>query len=289
MVQLSYNNYTAVITELGAELRSLKLSTGRELMWQADPRFWGKTSPVLFPLVGCPRGKKALFGGIEFPATRHGFARDVPFDYSKITANEASFTLNSSEATKELYPYDFKFVIKYRLLGDRLKLTYAVTNKGDVPLPFCIGAHPAFNLPFGANESFSDYKAVFETKVTASTPDFNGETFSSTSRTARLTDSDIFPLNYADYVNDVVFFDDIKANSLTLTKDGTHGVKVGWQGFTGVGLWTPTGMEAPFVCVEPWCGSADFDNDPPEFEKRRGVQTAAAGETLRYEMIISEV
>ena len=37
------------VEEHGAELKSLvRKNTGKEYMWKADPKFWGRTSPVLF-------------------------------------------------------------------------------------------------------------------------------------------------------------------------------------------------------------------------------------------------
>ena len=37
----------------GAELSGIKdLKTNEEYMWQKDPKFWAKSSPVLFPFVG---------------------------------------------------------------------------------------------------------------------------------------------------------------------------------------------------------------------------------------------
>lgn len=39
------------VESVGAELKSLvDLTNGQEYMWSADPEFWGRTSPVLFPL-----------------------------------------------------------------------------------------------------------------------------------------------------------------------------------------------------------------------------------------------
>ena len=43
---------TAVINNKGAELISLKDKNNREYIWQGNPEFWGKHSPVLFPIVG---------------------------------------------------------------------------------------------------------------------------------------------------------------------------------------------------------------------------------------------
>ena len=51
--ELKNETVSVEIHSFGAELKSLKkLSTGTEYMWKADPTFWGRTSPVLFPFVG---------------------------------------------------------------------------------------------------------------------------------------------------------------------------------------------------------------------------------------------
>ena len=47
------------VEEHGAELKSLvRKNTGKEYMWKADPKFWGRTSPVLFPFVGAVKEKQ---------------------------------------------------------------------------------------------------------------------------------------------------------------------------------------------------------------------------------------
>ena len=48
-VTLKNGALTARIESKGAELLSL-VKNETEYMWQKDPAFWGKTSPVLFPM-----------------------------------------------------------------------------------------------------------------------------------------------------------------------------------------------------------------------------------------------
>ena len=48
--ELKNETIAVQINSCGAELRSLKkLDTNVEYMWQADPKYWGRTSPILFP------------------------------------------------------------------------------------------------------------------------------------------------------------------------------------------------------------------------------------------------
>ena len=51
METLSNSVLTVQIAEHGAELQSIK-KDGKEYLWQGDAKFWGRRSPVLFPIVG---------------------------------------------------------------------------------------------------------------------------------------------------------------------------------------------------------------------------------------------
>ena len=68
------------VEEHGAELKSLvRKNTGKEYMWKADPKFWGRTSPVLFPFVGAVKEKQFRTKGQTYTMGQHGFARDMDF------------------------------------------------------------------------------------------------------------------------------------------------------------------------------------------------------------------
>ena len=68
------------IESFGAEIKSVKRKAdGREYMWCGDPKYWGRTSPVLFPFVGAPKNKEYRYEGRTYPMGQHGFARDMEF------------------------------------------------------------------------------------------------------------------------------------------------------------------------------------------------------------------
>ncbi len=55
-MNITIQNEFASVTcrTLGAELLSYKTAAGKEYMWQKDPAYWAKTSPVLFSIYrGC--------------------------------------------------------------------------------------------------------------------------------------------------------------------------------------------------------------------------------------------
>lgn len=59
----------------GAELCSI-IANEKEYLWQADPTFWKRHSPVLFPIVGSVWENEYRNEGVTYVLGQHGFARD---------------------------------------------------------------------------------------------------------------------------------------------------------------------------------------------------------------------
>ena len=84
-VTLENKDLVVKVHSKGAELYSVvNRNTGLEYMWSGDPAFWGKTSPVLFPIVGTLKDDKFIFGGNSYTLSRHGFARDAIFEVKPV-------------------------------------------------------------------------------------------------------------------------------------------------------------------------------------------------------------
>jgi galactose mutarotase-like enzyme len=76
MQTLKNQTLTIKINPKGAELISVfNQENQTEYMWSADAAFWGKSSPVLFPIVGALKDNLYRFEGQEYHLPRHGFAR----------------------------------------------------------------------------------------------------------------------------------------------------------------------------------------------------------------------
>ena len=85
------------IETCGAELKSIKNKrTGREYLWNADPKYWNRTSPVLFPFVGAVKDKNYSHDGRTYNIGQHGFARDMEFSVMSSNDNEMWFELRES-------------------------------------------------------------------------------------------------------------------------------------------------------------------------------------------------
>lgn len=64
---ISCNGMKAEISNVGAQLRSLKDKNGKEYMWSADPAFWPKSAPIMFPICGGLRNDSYIYNGVEYP------------------------------------------------------------------------------------------------------------------------------------------------------------------------------------------------------------------------------
>lgn len=284
-ITLKNGNSSAKIISKGAELKSY-ISNGKELMWCADEKYWGKTSPFLFPMIGNLKNGKTIINGIEYAISKHGFARDNEFIVDSYDEKTAVFSFSETEETLKSFPFKFKVTITYSLSENGLTLNYSVTNNSDSDMPYCIGAHPAF----ACDKPFDSYKLIFEQPETVESPIMNLETrmWGDKNRIKRLENNAEYPLEYSLFDNDCVYFDTIKSKSCSLIS-GSEGVKVSWKGFETLGVWTPDHKNAPFVCIEPWCGCDDYDTDNGIFAEKRGIQLLKPSETKNYSLIIERI
>ncbi len=283
-VTLKNKGASAKIISKGAELKSLIIG-GRELMWRADPKYWGKTSPLLFPLIGTLKDGKTVINGKEYEITKHGFARDLEFSVDKISEERADFNLEQSDYTKAMFPFDFKLTMRYELEEDGIKAAYVIKNNSAEKMPFCVGAHPAFAL----DGNIEDYRLEFPEEETAAVPLYNVGTgiFEDNNRTELIKSGKTLKLSHEMFYKDVCYFDKIVSRTVSLLDKENKGVKVDFPDFTTLGVWQS--KDAPFICLEPWRGSADFDTDSGVFSEKRGITVIPSGETYSYTYFIKSI
>lgn len=267
----------------GAELRSLKdKTTGEEYMWCGDPAYWGRVSPVLFPVVGNYKDKKSYYDGKEYSLSQHGFARDSEFAVESASDDEISFVLTSSEDTLKVYPFDFKLTISYRLKGKTLTVGWCVENTDSREMHFSIGGHPAFNL----RDKDSVIKFYGADSFTAGILD-NG-LLSERTKEIKLSDGGLLKPAKELFLEDALIIEhtDIKKVSLS-DKDGKDYLTVSFDAPL-FGIWSPAGKEAPFVCIEPWYGRTDRTDFDMELTHREYGNKLASGEIFEagYEITV---
>ncbi len=283
-VLLKNDSCSAKVISKGAELKSLTVR-GRELMWSADPAFWGKTSPLLFPMIGTLKDGKTLINGKEYRITKHGFARDLELTPETVTGTSALFSLEQNDYTKAMYPFDFRFTVQYTLKSDGITVTYRVKNNSASDMPFCIGAHPAF----ACGGEFTDYRLEFRKTENAAVPNYNLETglHEENNRREILKNDNVVRLSHEMFYKDVCYFDKLLSRSVMLLDKDNKGVRVDFPDFTSLGVWQA--KDAPFLCIEPWCGSADFDDCTGIFAEKRGIVILGKGEERSFTYSITAI
>lgn len=276
------------INQRGAEVASiLSKENGNEYLWNADEKYWKRSSPVLFPIVGSLKDSSFKAEGETWPMSQHGFARDMDFKMSKQPDGKyILFTLESNEDTLKLYPYRFKLEIEYRLDGYKLGVSWRVTNTDDKDIYFQIGGHPAFMCPLAGKGKQSDYFLNFDTDkdLTYSLLSSNGLVESEGNVLAN--DGGLVKIDEHMFDKDALIFEGSQANKVTLAKpDGMSYLSVLFDAPL-FGIWSPAGKNAPFVCIEPWYGRADKESFSGEISDREYMNKLAPGEEFKAEYTI---
>ena len=281
MQTLSNGILTVSVSEFGAELQSIK-KNGHEYLWQGDPAFWGRRSPVLFPIVGSVWEKKFRVNGKEYEMGQHGFARDTEFTLASETHDEVWYRMESSESTHQVYPWHFILEVGYRLHANSLDVMWKVTNTGSDEMFFQIGAHPAFNYPDFDPQKPERGFFVLDRKDTLQCIRIKekGCVDAGVKHPLVLEDG-ILPLNWKTYDEiDTFIFEDGQVLEVALLRpDKSPYLTVSFNAPV-LGLWSPPGKNAPFVCIEPWFGRCDRANFDGEFKDRDWVNCLAPAETF---------
>ena len=263
------------IAAQGAELTSFtSLATGLEYIWQADPAYWGRHAPLLFPIVGRLPDDTYLYHGQVYKLPQHGFARDQEFQLIQHDATSLTFQLVHDVATLSVYPFEFELRVRYELRGSTLQVSWRVRNPtAKQDLLFSIGAHPAFRCPLQpeAGEQFEDYAFRFDHPVTLKRQLLRSGLRSGEAATVP-TEHDILLLSYDLFADDALVFEHFDFTRLTLGRINGTGpwVRVQFDGFPYLGLWTK-GPGAGFVCIEPWQGVASPTGPPQELRDKEGI------------------
>ncbi len=164
MRQVLENEYLKVsVEDHGAELVSVyDKENEREELWQAEPPYWNRHAPILFPNVGKHHDNTYRLNGKEFRTSQHGFARDREFVCISKTASVLTHKLVSDEETRSYFPFDFELYITHRLEERQLSVEWKVVNTSGEIMYFTIGGHPGFRVPIWEGSRQTDYYLLFQ-------------------------------------------------------------------------------------------------------------------------------
>lgn len=279
---------SVAIDPLGAELWSLKDVAGRELMTDADPRWWTGHAPLLFPFVGRSRGDVYRLDGRDYPMSQHGFARRCAFLAIEQTDDHLLLRLEADHETRAVYPFDFRLDMAFAVEGATLRMTATVTNRGETAMPFSFGYHPAFAWPLPYGGAVEDHRILFEApepapirKVGTEPGLIARETFPSP------VHGDTLAPTHALFEGDALIWDDLASRSLTWGVPGQPHLKIAFPDTPWLGLWQKPG--AHYLCIEPWAGMADLVGFDGDVWDKQGILCLLPGDSRSFRMDVTLV
>jgi galactose mutarotase-like enzyme len=264
--------------QLGAELCSLyHKQTNTEHVWQADPKVWSRHAPILFPIVGQVENNTYRIGDQAYKLSQHGFARDRQFEVENQTPNSIVFLLKSDEESLKVYPYQFELRVVYTLTQHKLTIGYEVKNTDQQTIWFSIGAHPGFECPFAAGESFSEYLLEFDKTETVERMLFadgllNGK------KAPFLNNESKIELSHELFDGDAIILSNLKSTFVDLkNKSSKNALRFHFEGFPLLAFWTKPGAKADYLCIEPWFGVADTKGDNKDYREKAFIEKLELG------------
>jgi len=275
MVYLENDFIKVAFSTKGAELQELvNKRNGENYLWKGDSNFWGKFSPVLFPIVGGLKDNSYHYHGETYPLSRHGFARDKDFSIAEQSQDEILFTLADSPETYAVFPFKFKLGIRYKLNAANLACSYEVLNTDqDGDLYFSIGGHPAFAIQTSNELKYDDYFLQFNHDDVLIYHEIENDLISNRTQNIQL-DNGRLKLRHELFYQDAMVFKTLKSDTIAIrnTKND-HGLDFKFENFPYFGIWAA--KDADFICLEPWCGVADIVGHDQELSKKEGIITLA--------------
>lgn len=283
-VTLSSPHLQAQISTLGAELVSLRDDAGNDLLWDGDPAFWTGRSPLLFPIVGRLRDDKALIDGRSYPMKQHGFARTSTFDIVDVDAQSCRLRLSASNATKELYPFDFRLDVTYHIKEAELIFTASVFNLNDQAMPVSFGFHPALRwpLPYGGDRHAHEIR--FEKPEPTSLHALSDGLIGEASRKTPLQ-GDRLVLHDDLFQDGALVWSELASRTVRYGVPDRRSITVSFPDMPHLGIWTKPG--AGYVCIEPWQGYADPVGFDGELKDKPGIVMVQPGESRDFSMSIA--
>jgi galactose mutarotase-like enzyme len=255
-------------------------------MTDADPAFWTGHAPLLFPIVGALNGGAYRLGDQTFAMPKHGFARHSHFELLGQDDHEARFGLFDSEETRAAYPFAFALQMVFRLQGWTLAMEITVTNRGDMPMPFSCGLHPAFAWPLPGGATKDAHRITFaadEPQPIRRIDPPSGLVLPE--RQATPVEGKVLVPDATLFEPDALIWDSLASRSLTYGAPGSASLAIAFPDTPMLGIWQKPG--AHYLCIEPWQGIADPMGYAGDFRGKPGVIVLPPAEERSYRMVVT--
>lgn len=268
-IEISNNKITAVISTMGAELKSIK-KDGREILWDGNSDIWSGQAPVLFPICGGLKDGFYNYNGKKYTLPKHGYAMNSEFETEAFDKTSATFLLRSNEETLKQYPFEYEFRVIFTLIDSSLNVDFSVINKGVNTMYYSVGAHESYYCPNGIEE----YSVIFEKDEPHGRNLLCGNLLDYKTAPLPLNGCEL-PLKYDYFKSESIVITDINSKKVAL-KNNTTGdvIKIEYD-CDNLLFWTIP--NAHYICIEPWQGLPDYIDSDNDLSHKKGIITLAPG------------
>lgn len=258
---------------LGAELVGLydKVKE-REVLWDRDPLYWNRQSPILFPNVGKYENNEFRHNGITYTQKGHGFARDSEFKLVSKEENAIYFNLLYNLDTLKIYPFKFSLTLGYVLNKNKIDVIYQVENLDDNVMYFQIGGHPAFKCPINPNTKRSDCYIKFENRSEVVSSKVDPRGYATDEKITFKLDDGLLKIADNLFQFDALVIENQGISGVSICDESKNPYVTVHMNVPIFGVWS-INESAPFVCIEPWYGRCDRVGYDGELKDREYVNS----------------
>lgn len=253
MLKIQNEFLTLTVDPHGAQMLSLRSESQTEYLWQGDAVYWGDRAPILFPFVARLTDDSYLLNGKRYPMGIHGFAAASDFVPTDLRDDAVTLVLTDSDETLRQYPFSFRFAVRYALRGRTAEITFAVDNLSEETMPFGLGGHPGFRVPFAEGTKFEDYELKFSRPCTPDRVGFTPQVYLSGVNTRYpLVNGDTLPLDHSLFDEDAIILQNMDRTVTLRCRSSGAAVTVSAPQMPYFGFWHAPKTDAPYLCIEPW-------------------------------------
>ena len=267
------------VTTWGAQIKSvLRKCDGVEHIWQADKSVWGYHAPILFPHAGKVAEGKIEAKGQIFESSQHGFARLMEHEFVDQTEDTSVLELCSNEETLQKFPFEFRLVSTFTLEGDTVHHTLTVENLDADKLPFGIGYHPGFTVPFDDKHVAEDYELRFNEMESPICLNCLPTGLLQKDHYYLGSNITFIPVDEKLFANDSHCMANLKSTKLGIYEKGTgRAVVCDIAEFPYTLIWSKPGVPK-FICIEPWHSLPSPEGGSIKWEEKPAAAVLNPGE-----------